>query len=980
MKSDQELIQSWLDGNLSDAESGALELRLANEPALENTLHEQLQLKALELETAAQQVVHTLGQVAPPTFAASEKARRPRRMQVALAAGVLALAAGLVLAVQWRHSTLPPSAGDWSLAPTRTHAYRLALSEASAYRDYAVVRSETTASEPLRLQLLATLEEKAQWHALGVAQLLRGETSAARKTLAKASQSVEVLSDQAAAALADHDAIAALRMVSQCLSQSAKALPCVWNKALALESLGLLVGAREAFETVAAAGEPGWSEEALTRAKALKSMDLRETYLNGRKAAAEWVLGDVVPPETFAAKTPGLARLSAQVVLAAQGQAASVQAALEVLRNGEAPPSEAFLRAMQVKETRFTEGFRRLYLTMLPNEVKGFIDTHGVRVFSAEEKAQFVELVLARGTLYQQATVLLLGYDIVRHRERFERALKPHFDGWYDCGRVLQEGVAAFGQSQLEAAEQVLRRGLAACAASAYRLSQLEGTLGRVLLTAGRIDAAEALAKQALRRALALGQQDFVLYNLETLAEVARYQDDVAVAEGFFAELSLAQPQSCALRVRRHEAMASLLARRGSLALARAQMNQATCEAPSLIGISVLAELMRMAPEPGDAERFEASVSAYRKQYAQAAGDLLQADHYAAVARLSSHRSEALAQLKGLADLSGVAENDVLAAQTFSLSLTTLAVEAGRDQQWGRVLEAMAQLNRVALPARCAMAVERRFEAQVFAVSDANGVVSGSFSAAAAPTEDLKLDDVLARQLAPCARVVVLSGSEGHGRAGLLPNALAWFYAAPPTRNQAQPGGQSLVVRNVNAPEFLNLPALVAQSAAVEGGMVLEGAQATVKSVLARLPESNWIEFHTHGVVDAEVAEASHLVLSADGEQAYALKAEDISQLTLKHRPVVLLAACRSALATSIHRPNPWSLPATFVKAGARAVVAAAGDLPDRSTVEVFASLKRRIEAGEGVAEALRSERLARTNQASQQWVNQLVVFEEVKP
>jgi cellulose synthase operon protein C len=977
MKTDEEQIQAWLDGTLSDEETEALEQRLAVEPALAERLHAQLQLKALELEVAALPPSPPL-ELAPKPMADTAQVVPFRRQspRLVLAGSVVVAAAAALLVSRLSTTGVADADAAWNLAPTRSHAFRLAFPAASAHREYAVVRSDNVTAEPLRLKLLAELEEKAQWHGLGVAQLLRGETATARKTLAKAGHSPEVQSDASAAALADGDTREALRLSSDCLGRSP--LPsCQWNKALALEALGLSTGARALFEAVASGGEAGWSPEARRRAEALKAGDMRAAYVEGRRQAADWVLAGISPPASFSSKTPGLARLAAHVVLAMQSDAASVEMASAMLRAAQARPNEAFLSAGQVKGAPLAEGFRRLYLSMLPGEVRQFVDARGVQVFAAEEKAEFLRAVQATGSAYQKATAMLLGYDIARDPAQFAQAMRGQSDGWYDCGRRLQESVQAFAQNRLTEAEQQLQAATAVCEPYAYRMTQLEGLLGRVLLTAGRVNESGVLARRALVRAAALNQQDFALYNIETVAEGARYEENLELAEAFFSELSLAQPGSCSMKVRRHESIASMLSRRGARQRAREEMKQATCETPSLVGMSVLADLVRNAPEAGDVESFQHAAQGYRKQFAQAGSDLLQVDYYEALTRLPTRRSEAMEKLEALGSLAQ--GGDELSKKASGFALSTLAIEHGRAGDWSKVIESMSKLNGVPAPTRCAVAVERDLEYRVVAVVGLNGTSSGAFLQDGEQKPATALSPAGFDALKGCARVAMLSGVDTYGMAALLPAQYAWFYASPQASRAVATGGSALVVRNVSPVAALNLPQLESQSGSVDG-VLAEGAAATVDNVLRLLPESNWVEFHTHGIVDAHVAEAAYLVLSPDVKQRYALTAEDIAKLRLHRRPVVLLASCRSALATARHRANAWSLPVAFARAGARAVIAATGDLPDRAAAQIFQSLRRRMGTGLTAAEALRDERLARAQNLQFQFVNQLVVFEEVNP
>src|SRR5512133_3596941 len=85
-----------------------------------------------------------------------------------------------------------------------------------------------------------------------------------------------------------------------------------------------------------------------------------------------------------------------------------------------------------------------------------------------------------------------------------------------------------------------------------------------------------------------------------------------------------------------------------------------------------------------------------------------------------------------------------------------------------------------------------------------------------------------------------------------------------------------------------------------------------------------------------------------------------------------MLGACRAA-SVSRFREQPWSLPHSFMRAGARAVYAARTELPDAEVGGFFAAVQRRLESGEAPAVALRDERV-RWLREGKAWVRDVVV------
>jgi hypothetical protein len=158
------------------------------------------------------------------------------------------------------------------------------------------------------------------------------------------------------------------------------------------------------------------------------------------------------------------------------------------------------------------------------------------------------------------------------------------------------------------------------------------------------------------------------------------------------------------------------------------------------------------------------------------------------------------------------------------------------------------------------------------------------------------------------------------------------------------------------------------------GELVLRGAAATPSRVLSELADADEAEFDVHGLVDLGSGEASMLVLSPDGTGHYALTANDIRKLKLQRKPLIALAAC-SAAHTAPYMHKVWSLPAAFVEAGARAVIASASSIPDLETGAFFADVLKRIREGTPPTVAVRDVRqiwLAR----GQTWARDFIVFE----
>jgi cellulose synthase operon protein C len=974
MKNDVELIQAFLEGALTPEQTSALHERLAAEPGLQQELHAQMQLFALESEAGEGS---RWGARKGSEGGARGGVQKPRRV-LWQTAGVLAAASVAFLIVQPLLSR--SNASLWQLEASRQHAFRVALPEAAAFRPYVVQRSGSAAAEPLTLKLLSDLESRAQWHALGVAQLLRGNVKDARQALARAPQEAEVLADVAAAALADNAPLDAIRAAFHCLELDKNSAVCRWNLGLALEAQGLVVGARTEFEKVAALKESGWADEAASRAKALQGLDSKALYLKGRKFAADWVLADVLPPKDFWKDTPGLARLAAHVVVASSTNSDSVSLAQNMLFEMDGSISKEWIQNGARHDGAQTGDFRRLYFSMLPDDVKKAIDAHGIKGLSAAEKDEFFKEVLKKGNVYQQATALLLGYGIVKYQAAYDAAMKGQADSWYGCGVPYQQARAASLTGHDAQTETALRTALTACGAHPYRMAQIESYLARVLVRKGWIADATRLAKQSWKRARSIGQEDFALYNIETLAEVARKENDYAIADAYYTELVLASAGNCLEMTRKKESLASILMRTLRFEEAKQILSSENCGELTTLGVSVMADLLRVQPETDQRPKFGAMLQSRRDRNADSKEWQLRLDTYEAIAALGENRQLAIDKFKRVLSQIGKAGDTEEGRFARSMSYRYLAIEAGQDKDWADVFRVVAAESNLPPPGECAAAIETMLERTVLATIGPDGSLKGEVLVHKTPPLQFQFSKALGDSLAGCRTVAVYGGEETTGVAKLLPRNVAWFFAAPRRSLKVAPGGIRLVIRNVEPPAFLGLPRLSSVSELPDDVEVLEAERATPAAVMRKLPLARWIEFHTHGVVNPSVSEGSHLVLSpesADLTGSYVLTARMLQSLKLEYAPVVMLGACYSASQTSHHAPDPISLPNAFLEAGARAVVAATSEIPDAAATEVSASLRRRFEQGFNMAVALRDERVSRENSASSGWVDGLIVYEE---
>jgi CHAT domain-containing protein len=158
-------------------------------------------------------------------------------------------------------------------------------------------------------------------------------------------------------------------------------------------------------------------------------------------------------------------------------------------------------------------------------------------------------------------------------------------------------------------------------------------------------------------------------------------------------------------------------------------------------------------------------------------------------------------------------------------------------------------------------------------------------------------------------------------------------------------------------------------------GEVLSGAQATPPRVLAAIGTAGEVIVHAHGNVDAAQPDASYLALSPDPDGRFALTTGDVHKARFANSPLVILAACRASQAAPVFH-EPWSLPAAFVYAGARAAIASAAPIPDSEGEAFFDAVRKRLHTGTAVAVAVRDARQQWIAEHRGDWVRDVIVFE----
>ncbi len=747
-----------------------------------------------------------------------------------------------------------------------------------------------------------------------------------------------------------------------------------------MEALHLPLVAAEAWDKIAALGEPGWSDEARRRGAAL-----REAYEAHRK---EWqrvldatkglvIAGELPPPELVRAHPSNFrgALYDAMNASPTEARLDALRPIALVLENDDpnAPLLRHFdrLRAAGVAKRR---PFLDRYVALFRDGPVGDVAAYP-KLANELRKAGQDELfvgVVDRSYLWRE------------YNADLARIAKEHADPWT---RLLAERGKAKEQEALghyDDAERTFRAAVAECDSLRYGAlcARLEFQRVMDLFRAYRIREAERAAVSAFARA----EADFEPRALHAPEPPGEERSE---ARGL--------PARAGLRVRRDASRAYVRERPvrrlrdlGGGVPRRARSGRRDARArPGAANRRVV----RARPRE-DARRPRAHGPAAPGDRRARVGDVRRAPVALRGAAPLHGRGlrEPAPRIRARARR-GDASRDHRAGACARVELgrqgrdrlesSSLGWEAAKRGEGERVTDLFAAESELD-DTRCSLTIGVDYERHMAVARDEEGAYTTITEARAKhfpPARDELLPADLVAKLRRCPKVTVIASAPVHGSPGLLPPDLAWGYriAAPHRSGGAPSLARSLVVSNVEAPAELSLPPLAGLRLA-EGAMDarttwLRGDQATAAHLLHELPSATEVQIHTHGLTDVGESDAPLLVLTPDASGKWAISANDVAGLHLDGHPVVVLAACHSAAPTSSLHEH-WSLPAAFIRAGARSVIASSEAIPDEPASRFFESVLKRIRAGAQPAEALRDERVAFRGSPGGEWVDTILLFE----
>lgn len=930
---------------------------------------------------------------------------RQRKVQVA-AAGLAAAAAVVVyLAIPPRAPVAPQVAVAVALAPGRMTEARLAWSGAAGWRKYDVPRAAEAPHESVALMAIAELDKRGDVHGVGVLELLNGERRQAAAYLERAGESVNVLADRAALALADRQPERALALADAALAKQANHGPALWNRALALRDLGLQRASAAAFREVAKLGEPGWSDEARERAATVdrEVTAAQQRFERINAASAQLALGKIELTVDDAQAQPGFAR----GVLYDAIRSATSPAQLAALQ----PLADAIDRADG--DTAMKDALGRARASLHPELSRQYAEM--IRSLAAE--MQIIprtgdELPVPSGAARDKllaalraahADDLLIGVLMKTNDDRwtvnpkeiaeFTRLTAASPDPWMQLLGFQQEAQLALNRDDLTRAEAILLQAKQRCtpAAPAFRCITIHKLLGQLYLNWQRLPEARAVLNAAWARARQSGE--YLLQNslLTVLPQLYVLGDETGgsllpLVRAYSDELVLVTPESaadyrCRTEAWGHDLRAQVLINQLKFDDARRELAWPPCAQPpeAIVQVNHLfarAEVERFGSSPDVVARLRSDIAAARKLPDASAADQILLDH--AEGRLILDRDRAAGEVllnRAISAAEALPASVSRAHKAAGWSYSVLTVAAAQRGDGDAALALLAKEQGVTAPPRCALGLAIEDRQRAIVARDAAGKTVVHFDESrTTPAIDpaTLVPAAISTALAGCTVVDVIARPPMQGMSRLLGDAIAWRYVSRRTSPVAPPSERSVVVGNVAPPAALELPPLATWSTT---GELVSGPGATPSRVLTEIGTAGDVTIHAHGLVDVALPDASFLALSPEADGRFALTTGDVRKAHFTSSPLIILAACRASSAAPVLHET-WSLPAAFVLAGARAVIASAAPIPDADAAAFFDAVRAKVRAGASVAVALRDVRQQWLTDRRGAWVRDVIVFE----
>jgi hypothetical protein len=820
-------------------------------------------------------------------------------------------------------------------------------------------------SKDLSLKELSALEESDP-RGLLAALLVHEDLKRAEGVLQRLEEqgrSADLENYRAVLALLENRPEAALEHTARALEQVANHPQALWNRALALERLYLPLLAARTFDEVTALREPGWAEEASQRAERLRlTVSERRAHWQKVFKAGRALLEDAPGPlpEGFS-QTP-IARLLFYDAVRASSSREQVLALLPLARELDARAGGQVLERY-VRRVAQADFSRR---ALLAREYAALARDN----FRKEpgRASRLLKMLLASREEDLLLGVLANMHPTGRQLELFEEKAASGEDPWFQLLAAQERAKAAREAGNWSQATRLLLEALGRCPARGleYRCISIERDLSGLYLQSQEIDAALRHAENGLSQARDSGEWFLERDLLWHRAQLDRFANKATLARAHYEELRERDGDTPDIVRRVHQHLADIEWHELRVDAARREIDAAlaTGNPLSLSGAYSLSDISRLKRTSSDEAHLTTSLSSVSPRLSQ--GERVLATHVLGRFFIEHDPAKGQALLWKAIQEAGAPglEEEPPARRARAYSFTSLLMDTGRRGDFEEALRLLVRERGQELPRQCLLVASVDSERTLLLVRDASGKLVGRYENTRRHPLPVRLEglvpEALLEPLRTCQKVDVLARPPLHGRAGLLPPDMAWSYltrTAPPPVPRTGPKVH-LVVSEVELPPGSSFPRLNPWTPSFgpeERQLLLKGTQATPSRVLEAMRDAREIDVVTHGIIN-DRSNASYLLLASEPGGAE-LRLPQVREASLRGAPFVVLAACHAAH-TSYALHEPLSLPAAFIEAGARGVLAATEKIPDQEANAFFNAIRERMREGTDPALALRDERM----------------------
>ncbi|MCB9764562.1 MAG: CHAT domain-containing protein [Alphaproteobacteria bacterium] len=958
--------------------------------------------------------------------------RRPPRALAFLAAFIVAAVLLLVLWATGAWSALSirltPSEELLSAALETQPPLEVRLTHpgADVYRLDGSTRSASVApTRDVPVEVVLELKRRKDRAGLVAVALFEGHPDDAANILSEMPETADVLSDRAAVLLsrarsreADGEKPAtnretdeekpatnreadeeALLLTSRALHLNAKHPQALWNRAIALERLGLNRQGEEAYHRCAEVSAGGWSREAADAERRLVE-ERQRTSVSARSAvaAAQALISTGTPmPADVATQSSSLAQRAYYEAICGADTEERL-AALEPLAAqldsifGEGGKAGHRHAETHIERTRARFDARRARIASVYSRLAGRISLSEKELDLAMSEAMALghhDLFMCFITRRYNGTV---PFELL---EDYKQAAAASGSVWFEFQSLFYElsDIMARGFDY----SQVLQRARDvedSCAAEPWvdvACAQLDELIAIAYISVVELELGGVALDRMLERAARTG--DLFLQRSAWLRlgdmhmsrdEYGSRYNDLAVA--YLSEFVSPNEQDCWSVMEPRISMALGAVNRLDFAQAEYQLAllESSCpeESMDLNEAFVRAHLAAEGRlEDAEYDRFISDLQSMQQGVTpDLASFLLHIE-----GRARSYREPGLARVRLREAIDGAAASPdpELAERARAYSYRLLALELMRHGEAEQAMETLREELGAPSAESCAVGIAVDGRVGV-AVAGVDGITRGTVLERRPGQPHPDPDDVIPPELVEtlkgCERVAVLTRAPYHGQPQLLPGDLAWFFIADAGTADRPKGasarGEHLIIAAVEPIPTLNRPRLTLPPVD-NAASILTGPTLTRSNALERMRRASLIEIHAHTQFNAITAQPE-LLLSPDAQGRRALSGAEIVNSHLESQPVVLIAASHGGR-TSARLYRSSSLADAFLLAGARAVIGAPSEIPDHAAAEAFHVLARSIHDGADPAEALRRLKTS-SSSTTDAWVDDLVLFQVPGP